>query len=301
MDRKETVLKHIDQAGHGIEIGPSYSPVAPKRDGYQVHIIDHMSRKELLEKYEGYPVDLDQIEEVDFVWRGEKYSELTGNSKYYDWIIASHVIEHTPDLIGFLNDCDAVLKDEGVLSLVIPDKRFCFDHFRPITGISKIIDSHLSGNIIQTAGTIAEYYLNVVVKSGVIAWDATAAGEYILIHSLEDAMQGMNKVLDDKIYIDAHSWCFIPHSFRLIIHDLYNLGLIPFQEVDYSPTAGCEFYITLGRGGQGIQKSRLEILKTIEDETGSGAGYQLPARLRGASRRMVDRFRRRLPQRGHPK
>ena len=40
------------------------------------------------------------------------------------------MIEHTPDLIAFLADCDAVLKDTGVLSLVIPDKRYSFDRFR---------------------------------------------------------------------------------------------------------------------------------------------------------------------------
>lgn len=69
----------------------------------------------MITKYKDHHVNLNNIEEVDFVWRDENYSELTGKSKYYDWIIASHVIEHTPDLIGFLNDCDAILKDEGVI------------------------------------------------------------------------------------------------------------------------------------------------------------------------------------------
>ncbi|MDT8405684.1 MAG: methyltransferase domain-containing protein [Methylococcales bacterium] len=188
MNRKEKILQHIDKDGYGIEIGPSHNPIASKKEGYKVQIIDHMSREELIKKYQDHGVNLGNIEEVDFVWQGEEYSELTSKSKYYDWIIASHVIEHAPDLIAFLNDCDTILKDEGVISLVIPDKRYCFDHYRPITGISKIIDNHFQKNRIHSPGTVAEYYLNVVAKQKKIAWDSNADGEYSFVHSLEDAL-----------------------------------------------------------------------------------------------------------------
>lgn len=266
MNREKKILQHIDKDGHGIEIGPSHNPIAPKREGYKVHIIDHMSREELIKKYKDHGVSIDNIEEVDFVWRGEEYSELTGKSKYYDWVIASHVIEHAPDLIAFLNNCDTILKDNGVISLVIPDKRYCFDHYRSITGISQIIDNHLHINRIHSPGTVAEYFLNVVSKGGTIGWNSNTAGEYSFIHSLDDALQGMKLVMNENAYLDVHAWCFVPHSFRLIIHDLYCLGIIPFKEVSFYPTSGCEFYVTLGRSGQGINKSRMEMLNTIESE-----------------------------------
>lgn len=266
MNRKEKVLRHINKTGHGIEIGPSHRPIATKKEGYMVHIIDHMSREQLITKYKDHPVNLENIEEVDFVWRGENYSELTGKHKYYDWIVASHVIEHTPDLIGFLNDCDTILKDDGVISLVVPDKRYCFDHYRPITGISKIIDSHFQKTTIHTPGTVVEYFLNVVSKAGNIAWSSGATGKYSFVHSLEDALQEMKSVLNENAYLDVHAWCFVPHSFRLIVHDLFCLGFIPFQEVDFLPTERSEFFITLGRNGQGIDCSRLELLEIIESE-----------------------------------
>ena len=76
----------------------------------------------------------------------------------------------------------------------------------------------------------------------------------------------MHSVLNEKVYIDVHAWCFVPHSFRLIIHDLYCLGLIRLQEVEWFATEGCEFFITLSRQGTGIDNSRLEILETIENE-----------------------------------
>lgn len=266
MNRKDKVLRHITKSGRGIEIGPCHNPVAPKKKGYNVHIIDHMSKEELINKYKDHHINLNNIEEVDFVWQGQSYAELTEKNKYYDWIIASHMVEHTPDLVGFLNDCDSILKDDGVISLVVPDKRYCFDHYRPITGISSIIDHYFQSSKIHTPGAVAEYYLNVVSKDGNISWNSSAKGEYSFVHSIDAATNKMKLVHNENEYFDIHAWCFVPHSFRLIIHDLFSLGLIPFQEVEYFSTEDSEFYITLGRNGKGIKKSRLQMLAAVESE-----------------------------------
>jgi predicted SAM-dependent methyltransferase len=286
MNDNKKVLRYINQNGQGLEIGPSHNPVAPKKEGYKVHIIDHMNREQLITKYKDAQVVLENIEEVDFVWQGESYSELTGEKKFYDWIIASQVIEHTPDLIGFLNDCDSILKDDGMISLVVPDKRYCFDHYRPITGLSKIIDSHHQKNKIHTPGTVAEYYLNVVSKAGTIAWDPSVTGTYACVHSLEDASQGMATVLNEKTYIDVHAWCFVPHTFRLMIHDLFCLGLTPLKEVGFFSTTDHMFYITLSRKGKGINRSRIEMLDSIESEIKEGISLSkkpdLPTKIRNS-------------------
>ncbi len=264
MGRREKILPYIDKNGRGVEIGPFFRPVAPKKEGYNVHVIDVLSRDQLVSKR---PADRDRIEEVDFIWKGESYAELTGKKKYYDWIIGSHVVEHTPDLVGFLNDCDAILKDDGVLSLAIPDKRFCFDYFRPVTGLSKIIDSHYQHNRAHTPGTIIEFRLHRVRKAGKNSWNSSFAGKYNFTESLEDDIGNLYaSAINEPEYRDCHAWCFVPHSFRLIVHDLFSLGLIPFQEVSFSPTETSEFYITLGRKGKGINKSRLEMLKIIDSE-----------------------------------
>ena len=48
----------------------------------------------------------------------------------FDLVLASHVLEHTTSLIDFLNECTPLLADNGVLALVVPDHRYCFDRFR---------------------------------------------------------------------------------------------------------------------------------------------------------------------------
>ena len=265
--RREKILHHIDKNGLGIEIGPSYNPVAPKSDGFQVQIIDLANKQILVQKYKDEGVNLDNIEEVDFVWNGESYSELTGKTKFYNWIIASHVIEHTPDLIHFLNECDSILKDDGVLSLAVPDKRLCFDHFRPLTGIARIIDNHLQKRTIHSLGTIAEQWLNSVTCGGAGAWSRGRShrGEYRFAKTLEVVLRAVEDVKQGAV-VDAHAWCFTPSSFRLLIHDLNSLGFVSLQELSFFPTEGCEFFITLGHKGETIEFDRLAMLKMVESE-----------------------------------
>lgn len=289
----------MDRHRPGLEIGPSHSPFAPKKDGYQVHILDHMSREQLVDKYREHKVDLAAIEDVDFVWQGESFVELTDLPKHYRWIIASHVIEHTPDLIGFLLECDSVLDDRGVVSLVIPDKRYCFDHYRPITSLAQVIDGHVSKRARHTPGTVAEYCLNVVSRADCLAWNAAADGPLKLMHTLEDAKKYMQIALAGDEYLDVHAWCFVPHSFRLLIHDLHSLGLIPFREVEFVEGEGFEFFMTLGRNGTGVGKSRQEMLEIIEAELAAGVrapadGPAVPAPIPADSRlvRLARRLKR---------
>jgi len=273
MDRKTRILSFVDRAGKGMEIGPSHNPVAPKKEGFDVHVVDHCDRAGLVEKYRPHGVDLENIEDVDFVWRDTSYGELTGHSKFYDWIIASHVIEHTPDFVGFLKSSADVLKDNGVLALAVPDKRFCFDHFRPISGLASLIDAHLGNNKIHTAGRVAEYFLNVVSLSGRIAWDSPFENgqpreSFAFVHGKDDALSGMRAVSEQGAYLDVHAWCFTPSSFRLLVEDLYCLGLSPLREASFHSDDSSEFFVALSNAGRGPGLTRMKLLEDIDAEIG---------------------------------
>lgn len=266
MKRYKRIEQFIDKSGRGLEIGPCHNPLAPKRDGYNVDIMDHADREGLQAKYAGQGVELNNIEEVDFVWSGEKYSELTGHTRYYDWIIASHVIEHVPDFIGFLNECEEILKESGLLILAVPNASYCFDFFRSITSISGVIDAHLSRNSTHTVGTAVDHMLNVCTMDDDISWNTLPTGKFKLMFSLSEAKKKLERTSCDEKYEDYHAWCFTPHSFRLLIEDLYNLELIKLREVCFIPTGGFEFFIILGGKGKGPMQSRLQLCKNIKKD-----------------------------------
>jgi hypothetical protein len=273
MDRKEAVLCSIDRDGIGLEIGPSHAPIAAKKDGFKVEIIDHANAEDLIDKYTGHGVDINSIEKVDHIWQGESYAELTGKRSYYDWIIASHVIEHTPDIVSFLLNCNDVLNDEGMLSLAVPDYRYIFDQYRAPTGLSKVLEAFHEKRTRHSIGAVAEHYLYSSNKGGAIAWSKFAHGESALAYDYQQAVSYIEQASKDERYMDVHAWCFTPSLFRLVIKDLNSLGLCPLKEASFFSTSGCEFFITLSRSAQGASESRLQLMKSMQRELGGVSGF----------------------------
>jgi SAM-dependent methyltransferase len=57
----------------------------------------------------------------------------------YDFLITSHTIEHLANPLKALHEWKRVLKKEGVMLIVFPNKELTFDHKRPITDVNHII------------------------------------------------------------------------------------------------------------------------------------------------------------------
>jgi predicted SAM-dependent methyltransferase len=57
----------------------------------------------------------------------------------YDFILSSHMIEHTANPLGALRAWNRVLKRNGALILLVPDKQWTFDHKRPITTMAHLL------------------------------------------------------------------------------------------------------------------------------------------------------------------
>jgi predicted SAM-dependent methyltransferase len=241
------VLHHIDRKGLGLEIGPSYNPIAPKRAGFNVHVLDHASAPELREKYRSHDVDVEAIEEVDFVWKGEPLDELVGAGAAYDWIVASHVIEHTPDLVAFLSQCERLLKPSGILSLAVPDKRYCFDYFRFPSSTGDVLQAHLEKRVRHAPGAVFDHVANGALLDGAIVWEPGDRGTFTLMQTFGEAVAALEQARS-AYYLDIHNWRFTPSSFRLILGDLHALGLIGLVEKGFFDTEGWEFFVALGKG-----------------------------------------------------
>lgn len=268
LDRVGKAMLVLKRDGLGLEIGPSHNPIAPKKAGYNVHILDHSSAEELRAKYAGhasYGVEIGNIEDIDFVWKGQPFEELVGSTSRYDWIVASHVIEHVPDFVSFIRQCEAILKPKGRLSLIIPDRRYCFDFFGHETSTGEVLDAFLEKRLRPSRGQIFDYIANAVKCDEKIAWSAETRGPMQLIHSFTQAREMSESAGLSPDYIDVHAWRFTPASFRLIISDLQKLGLIAMGISLEFDTSGCEFYVTMERDKVGRTENRLQRLSKIRD------------------------------------
>jgi SAM-dependent methyltransferase len=114
--------------GSGIEIGALNLPLQTYH-GAKVRYVDRLPTDKLRL---ACPEVADQtLVEVEHVEDGEKLASIANES--CDFVIANHMIEHTRNPIGAIENMFRVLKTNGILYLALPDKRFTFDAGRAIT------------------------------------------------------------------------------------------------------------------------------------------------------------------------
>jgi SAM-dependent methyltransferase len=282
MTRNDKILAGLSRDMHFIEIGASFNPIVPKREGWKVWTIDHATREGLVTKYTGHPdVDVTKIEEVDFVWTTGPIHAVLPAAMYgkIDAFIASHVIEHIPDLIGLLNSLATVLSPGGIIALAVPDKRFCFDYFRPHSTTGQVIDAYCQADRNRhRRGALFDHFAYFCTMDSRIVWGQHPVGQPELTHLLSDSMQ-MSTSPPSAGYVDCHAWQFTPTSFELIIFELAALGLIDFRIKQLFPTDGYEFIVQLQKGhgdvsmGREVNPRRLEMLARIVEEIGEQVDY----------------------------
>jgi SAM-dependent methyltransferase len=250
--RAEVLLAPVPPGSRIIEIGPSFSPIAPKSAGWNTVSIDHLTRDGLIAKYCGQPgVDVNRIEPVDFLWVSGPLSDAIPQTEHgcFDAFVASHVIEHTPDLIDFLDSAATLVKPQGVVVLAVPDKRYCFDYFQPLTTTGQLLEAHHSRRSRHARRLVFDHVAYSVQDGGVGAWGQRPSLGINFAHRLEEAHAASAGVETNPVYIDVHAWRFVPASFELLMLEIARLGETDWQVERTTPAAGCEFFAWLRRGG----------------------------------------------------
>ena len=277
MNRTDKVLCSIDRSMRILELGPLTTPIAPKSDGWLATVVDHVSQEQLVEKYsDDSTVDTLLIGDVDIVWsKGPLEAalprELHGT---FDAFIASHVLEHIPDPIGLLRSLEQVLRPGGVVSLAIPDKRFCFDFFRPLSTVGGLLDAHVRKAVRHTRTVLFDEVAYGIRADGASAFSQRPVHDIEFVHPLEQAKAhfDLNGGEEDGPYADVHGWVFTPSSFALAMLELSALNVIDFTVAEAFPTDGCEFFVTLRRGRVDqsdtniLQARRIELQRRMLEE-----------------------------------
>jgi hypothetical protein len=257
MDRIEQLRRGLTKSMKGLEIGPFFNPIVPRREGWQTTIIDYTDKAGLLRRV----ADLNQpdvtalssqIDDVDIVWRGEPLDELCLKRKPdgYDFLVASHVIEHIPDLIRFLQSLALILKAPGVLSLAVPDLRYCFDFYKPWTNTAKVLAAYRARRKIHSAETVFETDSCDALVNTRGAW---LREPFIIPEISRDVFAAYDNYLayvqseeaGAQPYRDVHCWQFTPSTFELVMLELNCLRLIAFDVDWIEENAGSEFVVQL--------------------------------------------------------
>ncbi len=101
----------------------------------EVRYSDYKSTKDLIEAYPALAGF--KLVDVEYVCPADKLISIPTDSQ--DFLIASHVFEHLPNPIGGLMEFYRVVKNGGIIYLIVPEKTRTGDKFRPRTQLSHMI------------------------------------------------------------------------------------------------------------------------------------------------------------------
>ena len=295
MDRAARLLSTTQRSSRILEIGPSHAPIAPKAAGWNSFVIDHATQAQLRAKYRAWGLNIDAIEPVDFVWTAGGLADAVPAEFHgtFDTIIASHVIEHVPDFVGFFIAARKLLKPTGTLALAVPDLRFCFDFFQSYSQAGEMMEAHLEGRVRHSRRTVFNHLAHLVMADGTTAWGQHPVKEFALLIPFRETTRSLRKwsADPDTPYKDYHAWQFTPSSFQLAVLELALLGLHDLHVATAYPAAGSEFIVLLQPGAYPFaapelaDEARLALMQRMLLETREQVEYALgprpPARLAG--------------------
>jgi hypothetical protein len=248
MNRIEKLLSGLDISTlNGLEFVPQCAPIVAKSDG-AVRYVDHVDTDALKSKYASDPnVRITEVVSVDIVWEHGKLAELVGPSRI-DYAVASHVIEHVPDLVGWLREIEAIFHESSELRLAVPDKRFTFDHFRSTSSVPDVLAAYVDGaDKPSTRQMLDHFWFSSEVDLNA-AWrgELTSNGR-AFAHTLSASI-AMAEEAKRGVYHDVHCWVFTPVSFAILMANLCFAGLLKFgctQLID-TEYGALEFFVGMG-------------------------------------------------------
>ncbi len=227
-----------------LEIGAFASPTLTKTEA-RVTYLDRLSTQALRNSVQD-AAKREAIVPVDFVQTGDTFpAELHGR---FDIVIANHVVEHVPNLIGWLEQIRLLLRPGAVLAMAVPDRDYTFDKLRELTTLREILTAYFEGRTSPSLASIVDQqYFSRPITTGRQVW----SGAYREVidnkkhPTLKEAIAQARRMTSQSGYVDCHCNVFTRDSFVKIVKELCLAGLIRLDlETSKAPQRPYnEFYV----------------------------------------------------------
>jgi SAM-dependent methyltransferase len=165
-------------SGKGIECGAGARPLSIPLQAEVTYVDAFRYGGKDPNSYPG-TIDFSGRVQVDVIDRIESLASFQAESQ--DFVLASHVIEHTPNPIGALVAANRLLRNGGKLVLIIPDKSKTFDRPRETTPVSHLVLDHEDYQRDRDLAHYAEWHSRVVdgsARTALADWETGADLHY---------------------------------------------------------------------------------------------------------------------------
>jgi SAM-dependent methyltransferase len=154
--------------GTGVEIGSLHKRLPLVAN---VLYLDVRKTTELRDLYRNDD-RVSQIGQVHLVAPGSRYPFIDDNA--FDFLVSSHVLEHTCNPPRQIEEWLRVVRPGGIVYMIVPDKRFCFDRRREVTSLDHFVDEFESDAALITVDHYRDYIVNTNGEDGLIRDTADA-------------------------------------------------------------------------------------------------------------------------------
>jgi SAM-dependent methyltransferase len=212
----------IPKSAAVLEVGPFCNPLIR---GPNVSYFDVLSEEALIARARSIGLDPAGVPHINYV---SPAGELSAVNRCFDAVISSHCLEHQSDLVNHLQEVAQLLLPGGAYFLLVPDKRYCFDHFLPLSNLAEVIVAHYERRKVHTLRSVIECRALTTHNDNFRHWLGDHGVRFENFEQrLKIAIQEFNDAKGS--YIDVHAWYFTPDSASEILSNLQSLSLSPFQ------------------------------------------------------------------------
>jgi hypothetical protein len=257
-DRIKRLVSPLDLKGLGLEVAPYFRP-ALRKSSHNVRYVDYIDNDEIAKKAASNPSPDKEIPLIDWVWTpGKPLRQCIPSDITFNYALASHVMEHVPNPVGWLNEILEVMREGAVLALALPDRRFTMDFYRRETTFGDLLSLWITAPPVptptQTADCLAHAFFDPRDAShSNTEWrkkhERTSLAQLSRVYSDQDTLN-FALVSARRQYIDIHCTVWTPDSYREAFRRVIDLGLM---NVSLSMTEGAagldEFIVHLTKRG----------------------------------------------------
>jgi SAM-dependent methyltransferase len=209
--------------------------------GQRVKYFDVLDKQALIERAVLHNRSIQDARDIDYVSPTGDLSVIADEK--FDIVLSSHCIEHQTDLVKHLNQVADILTSGGYYLLIIPDKRYCFDHFLAESTLADVDQAHFEQRTVHSLASVIEHNLLTTHNDAVRHWAGDHSGPDLLDEpgALERVMQEFRDA--EGAYIDVHAWQFTPRSFLKLLGQLSTAGLAGLEPLHVfgTPANSLEF------------------------------------------------------------
>lgn len=221
---RETLINLVGKKGLCLEIGAYFTPIVT---GKNARYFDVFDTEELRRRAELDPHPSVHAANVPEMHYCDPDGDISIIDETFSEVVSSHCLEHQPDIIGHLEKVYDLLEEGGQYLAFVPDKRFCFDYFSPLSTVGDVLDANAEKRQRHSLRSVVNMYGASTHNEAHRHWNGDHVDEGYFAdipHRTQTALDLYKNANGD--YIDCHAWYFTPGNFAHICDVLFEMKKI---------------------------------------------------------------------------